>query len=379
MHHIMALVLLCATAKAGLQEPQLVYPRLLEGRSSDGRFVLHVHDDLTLNLERASVAAPKLRVLEEENGASVTQVYDGHEINSDLYQDRDQLATVSVKMSGRSAEVAGIIGPNHRIEPVPTMERSESGLIPHMVYEIQHEKVNDKALSFVEKGSRFTARNADVKESVPREVVVEVFVVSDVPHHNHFKSTKEALVYICMMMNSVNLRLTDMKSPIVRLVLTGLEKPTSEDYLHGTGEYMHSSRTIKEFQGYAHKKKIDFGSPDIVYLLSGRNVVADGSGGKLDTSSSGIGYVGGICTSYYVALGEDIPGLFTGMHTMTHEIAHVLGSVHDGSGPSSAIEGHPGAVRCLWDYGYIMSYVDNGPNHHQFSYCSLKQIQYVLT
>lgn len=378
MHHIMALVLLCATAK-GLQEPQLVYPRLLEGRSSDGRFVLHVHDDLTLNLERASVAAPQLRVLEEENGASVTQVYDGHAINSDLYQDRDQLATVSVKMSGRSAEVAGIVGPNHRIEPVPTMERSEFGLIPHMVYDIQHEKVNDKALSFVEKGSRFTARNADVKESVPREVVVEVFVVSDVPHHNHFKSTKEALVYICMMMNSVNLRLTDMKSPMVRLVLTGLEKPTSEDYLHGTSEYMHSSRTIKEFQGYAHKKKIDFGRPDIVYLLSGRNVVADGSDGKLDTSSSGIGYVGGICTSYYVALGEDIPGLFTGMHTMTHEIAHVLGSVHDGSGPSSAIEGHPGAVRCLWDYGYIMSYVDNGPNHHQFSYCSLKQIQYVLT
>ncbi|XP_075532080.1 venom metalloproteinase antarease-like TtrivMP_A isoform X2 [Dermacentor variabilis] len=380
MHHIMALVLLCATAK-GLKEPLLVYPRLLQGRSSDGRLVLQVHDDLTLYLERASVAAPRLRVLREENSASVTEVYDGHEINRDLYQDRDNLATVSVNMNGKNTEVAGIVGPNHRIEPVPTMERSEGGLIPHMVYEIKRDKVYDKALSFIEnvKGSRFSARYADPKESVPREVAVEVFVVSDIPHHRHFKTTKEALVYICIMMNSVNLRLTDMTSPMVRLVLTGLEKPSSEDYLHGTSQYMHDSRTIKEFQVYAFEKKTFFGKPDVVYLLSGRDVVTDGSDGKLDPMASGIGYVAGICTSHYVALGEDIPGLFTGMHTMTHEIAHVLGSVHDGSGPSSTVEGHPGAVNCPWGNGYIMSYVDNGPKHHQFSYCSLKQMQYVLT
>ncbi|XP_050046207.1 venom metalloproteinase antarease TserMP_A-like isoform X2 [Dermacentor andersoni] len=380
MHHIMTLFLLCATAK-GLKEPLLVYPRLLQERSSDGRLVLQVHDDLTLNLERASVAAPQLRVLREENGASVTEVYDGHEINRDLYQDRDQLATVSVKMNGKNAEVAGIVGQNHRIQPVPTMERSEAGLIPHMVYEIRRDKVYDKALSFVEnvKGSRLSARYADAKENVPREVVVEVFVVSDITHHKHFKTTKETLVYICMMMNSVNLRLTDMTSPMVRLVLTGLEKPSSEDYLHGTSDLMHDTRTIKEFQDYAFKKKSYFGRPDVVYLLSGRDVVTDGSDGKLDRMAAGIGYVAGICTSHYVALGEDIPGLFTGMHTMTHEIAHVLGSVHDGSGPSSAIERHPGAVNCPWGNGYIMSYVDNGPKHHQFSYCSLKQMQYVLT
>ncbi|XP_065295451.1 venom metalloproteinase antarease-like TtrivMP_A [Dermacentor albipictus] len=380
MHHIVALVLLCATAE-GLKEPLLVYPRLLEGRSSDGRLVLQVHDDLTLNLERASVAAPQLRVLREENGASVTEVYDGHEINRDLYQDRDHLATVSVNMNGKNAEVAGIVGPNHRIEPVPTMERSEGGLIAHMVYEIKRDEVHDKALSFVEnvKGSRFSARYADAHESVPPEVAVEVFVVSDVPHHNHFKTTKEVLVYICIMMNSVNLRLTDMTSPRVRLVLTGLEKPSSEDYLQGTSDLMHDTRTIKEFKDYAFKKKSYFGRPDVVYLLSGRDVVTDGSDGKLDRMAAGIGYVAGICTSHYVALGEDIPGLFTGMHTMTHEIAHVLGSVHDGSGPSSAIERHPGALNCPWGNGYIMSYVDNGPKHHQFSYCSLRQMQYVLT
>ncbi|KAH6923946.1 hypothetical protein HPB50_009585 [Hyalomma asiaticum] len=60
--------------KMSLEEPRLVYPRLLEGRSSDGKLVLHVHGDLTLNLEQASVAAPELRVLDEKDGASVVKM-----------------------------------------------------------------------------------------------------------------------------------------------------------------------------------------------------------------------------------------------------------------------------------------------------------------
>ncbi|KAH6924349.1 hypothetical protein HPB50_016128 [Hyalomma asiaticum] len=141
----------------GLEEPRLVYPRLLEGRSSDGKLVLHVHDELTLNLEQATVAAPQLRFIEEKDGVSVTEMFDGNEINSNLYQDRDRLATVEVKLREGSAEIRGIVGPDHRIQPVLTAERSESGLIPHMVHEIQHAKVHDKAISFLEKGIAYVS------------------------------------------------------------------------------------------------------------------------------------------------------------------------------------------------------------------------------
>ncbi|KAH8030283.1 hypothetical protein HPB51_006715 [Rhipicephalus microplus] len=140
-----------------MQQPRLVYPRLLEERSADGRMVMHLHDQLTLNLRKASVAARNFRVLEQEDGREVTHF-------------------------------EGVVGPRHRIEPVHTMERSEEGLIAHMIHEIEMKDMHDIAVAPIGKG---------------------------------------------------------------------------------------------------------------------------------------IGYVGGLCTEYFVALGEDSAGLYTGMHTLTHECGHV--------------------------------------------------------
>ncbi|KAH6923988.1 hypothetical protein HPB50_010212 [Hyalomma asiaticum] len=164
--------------KPGLEEPRLVYPRILEGRSSDGKLMLHVHDELTLNLEQATVAAPQLRVLNEEDGASVI-------------------------------EMTGIVGPNHRIEPAATMERSVSGLIPHMVYEIQHAKVYDKALSIAEE----------------------------------------------------------------------------DDNVHASNTLLHDTETLQKFLTYAQRKKSDFGNPDLVFLVTGRDVA---TGSNWATSATGL-------------------------------------------------------------------------------------------
>ncbi|KAH7939870.1 hypothetical protein HPB52_018579 [Rhipicephalus sanguineus] len=83
-------------------------------------------------------------------------------------------------------------------------------------------------------------------------------------------------------------------------------------------------------------------------------------------NTKGIGYVGGLCTRQFVALGED-SGLYDGMHTLTHEGAHVLGAAHDQSQPNQWIPGDPGSLSCPWSRGNIMSYVDGGINHHRFS------------
>ncbi|KAH6924716.1 hypothetical protein HPB50_022743 [Hyalomma asiaticum] len=150
--------------------------------------VLHLHDQLTLNLRKASVAAREFRVLEHEDGKEVMHFLDGRDLEENLHEDEKHYATVEVTRRDSGVEVEGLVGPNHRIEPMPTMERSDEGLIPHMIHEIEKKEM------------------VDIQKAIPHE---------------------------------------------------------------------------------------------------------------------GIGYVGGLCTSFFVALGEDKAGHHTGMHTLTHETGHV--------------------------------------------------------
>ncbi|XP_077492542.1 venom metalloproteinase antarease-like TserMP_B, partial [Amblyomma americanum] len=142
-------------------------------------------------------------------------------------------------------------------------------------------------------------------------------------------------------------------------------------------EFLFDEPTIKDFKSYATRKKVQYGNPDIVFFLSGYDVFTIYNG-KVTTAGLGISYLSGLCTEFYVGLGEDMPGLFSGAHTLTHEVAHLLGATHDGDGPDSNVPGHPSAVSCEWKAGNIMSYVNSGHAHHLFSECSLRQMQYVV-
>ncbi|KAH7933971.1 hypothetical protein HPB49_019806 [Dermacentor silvarum] len=206
---------------SGIQQPRLVYPRLLEERSADGRMVMHLHDQLTLNLRKASVAARNFRVLEHEDGREVTHFFNGKDIEKDLHEDEKQFATVHVTRRDSGVEVEGVVGPYHRIEPMPEMERSDDGLIPHMIHEIEKKEMVDIEMAPGGKG-----------------------------------------------------------------------------------------------------KRSEYGHPDIAYLMTGNDVYSE-QNGKKSMNVLGIGFVGGLCTDFYVALGEDNAGLYTGMHTLTHEAGHV--------------------------------------------------------
>ncbi|KAL3170830.1 hypothetical protein MRX96_043904 [Rhipicephalus microplus] len=105
-------VLLLGTVFAnGLKEPHVVYPRLLEERSSDGAMLIRLHDQLTLSLKKASVAAPEVRVLTEENGKTVAHVYNGEDLEKDLYEDEENIATVFVTKDGQGVYMNGLVGP----------------------------------------------------------------------------------------------------------------------------------------------------------------------------------------------------------------------------------------------------------------------------
>ncbi|XP_072141901.1 uncharacterized protein [Dermacentor andersoni] len=201
-----------------MQQPRLVYPRLLEERSADGRMVLHLHDQLTLNLRKASVAARNFRVLEHEDGREVTHIFNGKDIEQNLHEDEKQFATVHVTSRDSGVEVEGVVGPYHMIEPVPEMERSDQGLIPHMIHEIEKKEMLDIEKAPSGKDAWTVNERSYGTQSVPVVVTIELFVVSDSLHHHHFATTLKLIYYLCVMINSVNIRYADTSNPRVRFL-----------------------------------------------------------------------------------------------------------------------------------------------------------------
>lgn len=378
------LLLTLAGIVAGFQEKRLVYPHLLEERAADGAKIVRIHEDLTLNLRKASIAAPTLVVHEHENGKPIVRFYSGEDIERNLHEDEKQLATVMLTMTDSGLELEGVVGPRHRISPAPEMERSDEGHVAHMIYEIQekpHSMFDALIPNDTEEAMLLTERQYGYYQRVPAEVTVEVFVISDMVHQRRFSKTQQLLGYMCVMVNSANLRYQDTSAPRIKLLLTGLERVlTSRDepYLKGDDKYVDDTVTIAGLVKHVQARKQAYGYPDVVYLATGRDMYGL-EGSVPDTRRQGLAFVAGVCTTTLVAIGEDNAGSYDGMHAMTHEIAHLLGAAHDGDPPkTNVVPGHPGAVQCPFSQGYIMSYLNTGPNYHRFSACSVAQIRFVM-
>ncbi|XP_049274639.1 uncharacterized protein LOC119402512 [Rhipicephalus sanguineus] len=174
-----------------------------------------------------------------------------------------------------------------------------------------------------------------------------------------------------------NLRLAATSYPQIQITVSGVEFNTEDAYVDRQEGYLYDRGTVNKLQSYAQAKKSAYGNPDFVYLFTGEDLYTR-YGGYLTAAGLGIAFVASVCESTFVGLGEDEAGLFTGMHTFTHETCHILGARHDGSDPDAGIPGHPGSKNCPWDDGYMMSYVNKGPNHQVFSWCSLQQMEFVV-
>ncbi|KAH6924928.1 hypothetical protein HPB50_026534 [Hyalomma asiaticum] len=285
--------------------------------------VLHLHDQLTLNLRKASVAAREFRVLEHEDGKEVMHFLDGRDLEENLHEDEKQYATVEVTRRDSGVEVEGLVGPHHRIEPMRTMERSDEGLIPHMIHEIEKKEMVDIQKAIPHKDSWTVDERSSGAQTPPVSITIEIFMVSDKDHFGHFRTTRELIIYLCVHMNSVNMRYTDTSAPRVQFLLMGVQKDQFSTYKNGSDKLMESSSTLAAFRKYADGKRHEYGYPELVYLITGFDVYSEESDGSRSMNVLGIGYVGGLCTAFFVALGEDKAGHYTGMHTLTHEAGHV--------------------------------------------------------
>jgi len=105
--------------------------------------------------------------------------------------------------------------------------------------------------------------------------------------------------------------------------------------------------------------------------------------GQCNRGTAGFAYVGGACVVNKrlekvnsVAIVEDTGG-FSGIIVAAHELGHLLGAVHDGSPPPSYLGG-PGAVKCRWEDGFIMSDLRHTSKGFKWSFCTVRQFHHFL-
>ncbi|KAL1429414.1 hypothetical protein MTO96_002462 [Rhipicephalus appendiculatus] len=86
---------------------------------------------------------------------------------------------------------------------------------------------------------------------VPETVTIEVFIISDSAHHKHFSSTQTLLVYFCVMVNSANIRFSAAVFPKIVLLLVGVEKSLTDEFLAVYAQnprYVYDYTTLEKFE-----------------------------------------------------------------------------------------------------------------------------------
>ncbi|XP_077561613.1 venom metalloproteinase antarease-like TtrivMP_A isoform X2 [Haemaphysalis longicornis] len=379
---LLAAVFYILMAVGEAQERTLVHPRLLEERSIDGSMVVRIHDNLTLTLTKASVASEWVRLRTSRDGEALDQLVKASDIEKNMYENKNTMTTVFLFNDESGVKIEGLLNPTERIEPLQPVERAYSARNTHAIYKLHQNKIlYDNVLRDapgISERAYNNSRQPSEAEKLPQNVTIEIYVVSDTIHHKRFNSDDDVLRYICILFNSINAVFMSITSPAIKLLLVGLEL-TKDDgpYIFGNDELMYDDYSLDLFSKYVAPKKESYGTPDAIVLLTGRDMCTS-TGGSVNKRVAGIAYVGGVCEEHNVAIAEDIGGSYSGVLETAHEVGHLLGATHDGSGPYSAIQAHPGSYDCPEKQGYLMSYHDGGEKRYRLSTCSQRQIKHVL-
>uniref|UniRef100_V5H894 Putative tick metalloprotease n=1 Tax=Ixodes ricinus TaxID=34613 RepID=V5H894_IXORI len=128
----------------------LVYPRLLESRSTDGSKVVQIDHQLTLTLEETSLFHDRLELSVIENGEYVIKSVPSTMYSRHLRQDKEHLASVMLYETSQGTMLTGILNSSHLIEPLRVLQRDVSGTIPHKIQriagEIPYASIEQRAL-----------------------------------------------------------------------------------------------------------------------------------------------------------------------------------------------------------------------------------------
>lgn len=346
---------------------------------------------MTLYLRKSSVLADDLFLTTKAGAQSEATLWNGSRIQENLYHDSKHQSSVMLYQGDHELKVEGIITATLRIKPVESSERSGDARILHKVYEIEEPKryfgkaLGTWTLPFNipwfkfpwEPQSQTPSPTLPTAAQVPEEYVAEVHVVSCSVHERQFKADEDLIAYVAILMNAVNIWYEGMDNPRLRTKVVGITRNKDGESEVRQDGFLIADRTINRFVDDAEMSIP--GAPDAVYLMTSQDLAYISPSGSIDGSVAGLAFVGQLCSSRNVAIGEDPAGSFKGVYPAAHELAHVFGSAHDGEPGVSHIPDNPGAKDCPWEEGYLMSYADGGTKKFQMSPCTKAQIRAQLS
>lgn len=357
----------------------VVYPQVFDGRDESTR-VLRVNDEITLNLEPSSVLHEDFFVRTYRNGDPEHIHFDVRALEEHFYEDKKRFAAVIISEDDSTLKVEGVIGPNLKIRPIESMERSEDGRQAHLVENIEGSDETE-VYGRITENTRIITERAEVaktgfdstKYSV-QAIYPEIYLVCDSRFQSGFGNNETLIIkYLMITLQVVNLRYRTVRTPTVRLILKGIEMSNrtqeAKYYVDVGNNEIDAYKSLLNLVTFFKERYETYKFYDLMYFITGYDMVA------LDTRQrvnalAGYAFVASACTDHREQLGEDEAYSYRGIRIMAHEMAHTLGCSHDGTSAPGVVKSFtPDSRHCPWEQGFIMSYTEEDSRSMQFSSC----------
>ncbi|XP_063217945.1 A disintegrin and metalloproteinase with thrombospondin motifs like isoform X2 [Bacillus rossius redtenbacheri] len=236
---------------------------------------------------------------------------------------------------------------------------------------------------------KYRTRRSVSKREAPYVIYPEILVIVDYDGYRlHGGDNVQIKRYFVSFWNGVDLRYKLLKGPKVRISIAGIIISRGRDatpYLERNRvgrDAIDSAAALTDMGKYLFRER-RLPVYDIAVAVTKYDMCRRRKGGRCTKGTAGFAYVGGACVVNKrlekvnsVAIIEDTGG-FSGIIVGAHEVGHLLGAVHDGSPPPSYLGG-PGAEKCRWEDGYIMSDLRHTERGFRWSPCSIASFHHFL-